>query len=274
MQTDNFFESVNTATVISSIVDLLIVWYVVYLLIRVMKGTKAIQLIKGIFLILIGRSISNFFDLTTTTQMFDTVLEWGFLAIIVIFQPEVRRALEQLGRGSLFRTNGSSSSTTEKDKLREAMIKSIRYMAKRRIGALIVFEKETGLKDYIETGIPIGGNITSELLINIFIPNTPLHDGAMIIQGNKIATAASYLPLSDSSKIAKNLGTRHRAAVGVSEVTDAFTVVVSEETGNISVTYDSKLTKEITLEELDNLLQTHWNILPPLKEGGGLFARK
>ena len=273
MQTDNFFENITTAAIISGIVDLLIVWYVLYLLITVMKGTKAIQLIKGIYFILIGRAISNFFDLATTTQMFDTVLEWGFLAIIVIFQPELRRALEQLGRGSLFRTSGTASSS-EHDKMREAMVKSIRYMAKRRIGALIVFEKETGLKDYIETGIPINGNISSELLINIFIPNTPLHDGAMIIQGDKIATAASYLPLSDSSKIAKNLGTRHRAAVGVSEVTDAFTIVVSEETGNISVTYDSKLTREISLEELDSMLKTHWSLLPELKEGGGLFARK
>ncbi len=273
MQTDNFFENITTAAIISSIVDLLIVWYVLYLLITVMKGTKAIQLIKGIFFILIGRAISNFFDLATTTQMFDTVLEWGFLAIIVIFQPELRRALEQLGRGSLFRTS-TAGGTAEHDKMREAMVKSIRYMAKRRIGALIVFEKETGLKDYIETGIPINGNISSELLINIFIPNTPLHDGAMIIQGGKIATAASYLPLSDSNKIAKNLGTRHRAAVGVSEVTDAFTIVVSEETGNISVTYDSKLTREISLEELDSMLKTHWSLLPGLKEGGGLFARK
>ncbi len=274
MQMDSVLGNFTTATIITSIVDLLIVWYVIYLLMTVMKGTKAIQLIKGIFFILIGRSISNYFDLTTTTQMFDTVLEWGFLAIIVIFQPELRRALEQLGRGSLFRTNGNGSSTSEHDKLREAMVKSVRYMAKRRIGALIVFERETGLKDYIETGIPINGNISSELLINIFIPNTPLHDGAMIIQGDQIATAASYLPLSDSNKIAKNLGTRHRAAVGISEVTDAFTVVVSEETGNISVSYDSSLTKEITLEELDDLLKTHWHILPPVKEGGGLFARK
>lgn len=273
MQTDNLFENITTAAIISSIVDLLIVWYVLYLLITVMKGTKAIQLIKGIFFILIGRALSNFFDLATTTQLFDTVLEWGFLAIIVIFQPELRRALEQLGRGSLFRTSNAGD-TPEHDKMREAMVKSIRYMAKRRIGALIVFEKETGLKDYIETGIPINGNISSELLINIFIPNTPLHDGAMIIQGDKIATAASYLPLSDSNKIAKNLGTRHRAAVGVSEVTDAFTIVVSEETGNISVTHDSKLTREISLEELDSMLKTHWSLLPELKEGGGLFARK
>lgn len=274
MQTDNLFENITTTSIITSIVDILIVWYVLYLLITVMKGTKAIQLIKGIFFILIGRAISNFFDLATTTQMFDTVLEWGFLAIIVIFQPELRRALEQLGRGSLFRTSSAATSSDEHARMREAMVKSIRYMAKRRIGGLIVFEKETGLKDYIETGIPINGNVSSELLINIFIPNTPLHDGAMIIQGDKIATAASYLPLSDSSKIAKSLGTRHRAALGVSEITDAFTIVVSEETGNISVANDSTLTKEISLEELDTMLQTHWSLLPTLKEGGGLFARK
>lgn len=273
MQTESIFENLTTATVITSIVDLLIVWYVIYLLITVLQGTKAIQLIKGIIFILVGRAISNFFDLATTTQIFDTVLEWGFLAIIVIFQPELRRALEQLGRGSLFRTN-STSFAADHDKLREAMIKSVRYMAKRRIGALIVFEKETGLKEYNETGITVNANLTSELLINIFIPNTPLHDGAMIVSGDKIMTAASYLPLSDSSKIAKDLGTRHRAAVGISEVTDAFTVVVSEETGNISVSYDSKLTKEISLDELDEMLKKHWIILPELKEGGGLFARK
>lgn len=273
MQTESLFENLTTANIIASIVDLLIVWYVIYLLLTVLRGTKAIQLIKGIIFILVGRALSNFFNLATTTQIFDTVLEWGFLAIIVIFQPEFRRALEQLGRGSLFRSN-SPNVAAEHDKLREAMIKSIRYMAKRRIGALIVFEKDTGLKEYSETGIPIDANITSELLINIFIPNTPLHDGAMIVSGDKIATAASYLPLSDSNKIAKSLGTRHRAAVGISEVTDAFTVVVSEETGNISVTYAGKLFKDISLEELDDLFKKHWTMLPPVKEGGGFFARK
>lgn len=139
---------------------------------------------------------------------------------------------------------------------------------------MIVFEKGTGLKEYTETGITIDANITAELLINIFIPNTPLHDGAMIISGDKINSAASYLPLSDSSKIAKSLGTRHRAAVGISEVTDAFTVIVSEETGSISVTYGGKLDKELSLEELDDLLKKHWSILPGVKEGGGMFARK
>ncbi|CAD2070478.1 diadenylate cyclase CdaA [Phocicoccus pinnipedialis] len=267
------FEDMTTLHIIASIVDLLIVWFVVYKLITVIKGTKAVQLIKGIFFILIGRALSDFFDLTTTTQLFDMVLQWGFLAIIVIFQPELRRALEQLGRGGFFR-KATHTAQQEFEKHRSDMIKAVQYMAKRRIGALIVFERETGLKDYIETGILINAEISSELLINIFIPNTPLHDGAMIIQGDKIATAASYLPLSESNRIAKDLGTRHRAAVGISEVTDAFTIVISEETGNVSVTTDSMLTKDITLEELDELLQRNWISTTSHKEGGGIFARK
>ncbi|TDM07011.1 diadenylate cyclase CdaA [Macrococcus lamae] len=252
-----FFDNLNTLKVITGILDLLIVWYVLYLVINAIKGTKAIQLLKGIFFILIGRSVSDLLDLTTTTRLFDFVLEWGFLAVIVIFQPELRRALEQLGRGSLFKRN-TSNLKVDKKKLTDDMVKSVQYMAKRRIGALIVIEKETGLQDYIETGIPIYANISSELLINIFIPNTPLHDGAMIIQGDKIAAAASYLPLSDSSKIQKSLGTRHRAAVGLSEVSDAFTVVVSEETGAISVTYNGRLRKDVSLEVFEALLTEHW----------------
>ncbi|AQL56779.1 diadenylate cyclase CdaA [Abyssicoccus albus] len=250
-------ENLTLWDVVIGIIDLCIVWYVFYLIITVVRGTKAIQLLKGILFILIGKVVSDILNLTTTTSIFNTLLEWGFLVIIILFQPEIRRALEQLGRGSLFRSSNVNKST-ERETLVEEMMKSIKYMAKRRIGALIVFEKETGLKDYIETGIPINGKITSELLINIFIPNTPLHDGAMIIQGNEIATAASYLPLSDSPKIQKSLGTRHRAAVGISEITDAFTLVISEETGNVSVTHDGKLYKEVNYEELEVLLNKHW----------------
>ena len=266
MQLTHLFENVSMLKVITSILDLLIVWYVIYLLINAIKGTKAIQLLKGIFFILIGKTVSDFLGLTTTSRIFQIVLEWGFLAIIVIFQPELRRALEQLGRGSLFK-RGSSNSKLDQAKLTEAMVKSVQYMAKRRIGALIVFEKETGLQDYIETGIPIHADISSELLINIFIPNTPLHDGAMIIQGNKIATAASYLPLSDSAKIQKSLGTRHRAAVGISEVSDAFTIVVSEETGAISVTYNGRLRKDVSIEVFEALLTEHWFNTEAVKKG-------
>lgn len=270
---DTFFDNLTTGTIITSIIDIAIVWYVFYLMFAVMRGTKAIQLIKGIFLILIGRLVSNFFDLTATTAIFDTVLEWGFLAIIVIFQPELRRALEQLGRGSLFKTTSSTVQVTT-EQLHKDVLKAVQYMAKRRIGALIVFERETGLQDYIETGTLVNANISSELLINIFMPNAPLHDGAMIIQGTKITTAASYLPLSESSVIARDLGTRHRAAVGISEVTDAYTIVISEETGNISVSYGGKLYKALSPEELEESLTKNWTSVQDLKEGGGLFARK
>ncbi|MEB8093378.1 diadenylate cyclase CdaA [Mammaliicoccus lentus] len=257
MQLPDIFGDLSAIKVITGILDLIIVWYVLYLIITVVKGTKAIQLLKGIFFIIIGRTVSDFLNLTTTTLLFDFVLQWGFLAIIVIFQPEFRRALEQLGRGSLFKRVNVTTSA-EQERLTDSIDKAVQYMAKRRIGALIVFEKETGLQDYIETGIPINADITQELLTNIFIPNTPLHDGAMIIREQKIATAASYLPLSDSQKISKSLGTRHRAAVGISEVSDAFTVVVSEETGAISVSFDGKLRKEISSDTFRELLVEHW----------------
>lgn len=257
MEFSNFFQNLSTIKIITSLLDLLIVWYVLYLLITVFKGTKAIQLLKGIVVIVIGQQISKILNLTATSKLFDIVIQWGVLALIVIFQPEIRRALEQLGRGSFLKRYTNTYSRDE-EKLIQSVSKAVQYMAKRRIGALIVFEKETGLQDYIETGIPMNSDISQELLTNVFIPNTPLHDGAMIIQGSKIAVAASYLPLSDSVKISKSLGTRHRAAVGISEVSDAFTVVVSEETGDISVTFDGKLRRDISKDVFEELLAEHW----------------
>lgn len=258
MDFSNFFQNLSTLKIVTSILDLLIVWYVLYLLITVFKGTKAIQLLKGILVIVIGQQISMILNLTATSKLFDIVIQWGVLALIVIFQPEIRRALEQLGRGSFLKHYTSNTYSKDEEKLIQSVSKAVQYMAKRRIGALIVFEKETGLQDYIETGIAMDSNISQELLINVFIPNTPLHDGAMIIQGTKIAAAASYLPLSDSPKISKSLGTRHRAAVGISEVSDAFTVIVSEETGDISVTFDGKLRRDISNEIFEELLAEHW----------------
>ena len=257
MDFSNFFQNLSTIKIITSLLDLLIVWYVLYLLITVFKGTKAIQLLKGIVVIVIGQQISKILNLTATSKLFDIVIQWGVLALIVIFQPEIRRALEQLGRGNFLKRYTNTYSRDE-EKLIQSVSKAVHYMAKRRIGALIVFEKETGLQDYIETGIPMNSDISQELLTNVFIPNTPLHDGAMIIQGSKIAVAASYLPLSDSVKISKSLGTRHRAAVGISEVSDAFTVVVSEETGDISVTFDGKLRRDISKDVFEELLAEHW----------------
>lgn len=242
---------------IRSIVDILLVWFVFYKLITIIKGTKAVQLLKGIFVILIVRFLTEVFGLSTLGWMMEQVLTFGFLAVIIIFQPELRRALEQLGRGKIF-ARSSLQEDEEQKRLIEAMKKSVSYMAKRRIGALISIEKETGLSEYIETGTPLDATITSELLINIFIPNTPLHDGAVIVQKNKIAAASCYLPLSESPFISKDLGTRHRAALGISEETDAVTIIVSEETGAISLTVAGDILRNLTIDEFEERLTELW----------------
>ncbi|AXI00365.1 TIGR00159 family protein [Sporosarcina sp. PTS2304] len=243
--------------ILKIIVDVLLVWFVLYKLITIIKGTKAVQLLKGIFVILIGRYITEWLGMKTLQWMMEEILNWGFLAAIIIFQPELRRALEQLGRGRLF-ARTALQEEEERDRLVSAFSKSVSYMAKRRIGALITIEKETGLSEYIETGISMNSDISSELLINIFIPNTPLHDGAVIVTKNRIAAAACYLPLSESPFISKELGTRHRAALGISEVTDAVTVIVSEETGAVSLAVDGEINRHLDMEEFEKLLRISW----------------
>lgn len=228
--------------------DVLIIWYLVYHLIMLIRGTKAVQLAKGIVLIFIIRIVAGFLQLHALTYIVDQIVSWAVVGIIVIFQPEIRRGLEHLGRMPLF--NGREDSAHDRSvRLVKELDKAIQYMSKRRIGALITIQQETGLEDYIETGIKLDADVTGELLINIFIPNTPLHDGAVIINNNRIAVAAAYLPLSDSSMIPKRLGTRHRAAVGISEVTDAITIVVSEETGGVTITRNGRFLLDLSREE-------------------------
>lgn len=233
---------------IKNVVDIAIVTYVIYKLILLIRGTRAVQLLKGIFVLAAVWALSYFFELVTLQWMMNQIFTFGVLAVIIIFQPELRRALEQLGRGKLF----SRISVEDQDFNRqvEEVIKAANYMAKRKIGALIVFEKETGLNDYIESGIPLEAKISSELLINIFIPNTPLHDGAIIIRQSLIMAAGCYLPLSENPFISKELGTRHRAAIGMSEVSDAIAIVVSEETGQISLAINGQVVRDIKQESL------------------------
>ncbi|GGA49878.1 diadenylate cyclase CdaA [Psychrobacillus lasiicapitis] len=251
------FTSFMPVNVIVNILDVLVVWFVIYKLITLIKGTKAVQLLKGIFVIIVARVVTDFLGMDTLGWLLENVISIGFFAIIVIFQPEIRRALEQIGRGKLF-ARSSSMQEEEKSRLIEAMTKSVSYMAKRRIGALISIERETGLNEYIETGIQLNAHLTSELMINIFIPNTPLHDGAVIVQKNNIVSAACYLPLSESPFISKELGTRHRAAIGLSEVTDAITIVVSEETGAVSLTSNGDLHRNLSMEEFETHLKRLW----------------
>ncbi|HLS20337.1 MAG TPA: diadenylate cyclase CdaA [Bacillota bacterium] len=237
-------------------VDIALVWYVLYKLIMLIRGTKAIQLLQGIVVVLAVRMMSIFLDLQTLQWLTYQAILWGFLVIIILFQPELRRALEQLGRGGLFTRTTKSKEETVEESI-EAIVEACNYMAKRRIGAIITIERETGIGDYAETGIPINGDITHQLITNIFTPNTPLHDGAMIIKEQKIIAAACYLPLSESPLISKELGTRHRAAVGISEVTDALTIVVSEETGHISCTQSGELKRDISDKQLRQYLEEH-----------------
>lgn len=257
MQIIEQFTDLGPVSVVFNILDVLLVWYVIYKVLTLIKGTKAVQLLNGIFVIVLAKIATSIFGLDTLDWLLQEVIDWGFLAVIIIFQPEIRRALEQLGRGKLFQRT-TNQQDDEQSRLIEAMKKSVSYMAKRRIGALISIERETGLNEYIETGIKMNADISSELLINIFIPNTPLHDGAVIIQKDNISAAACYLPLSESAFISKELGTRHRAALGLSEVTDAITVIVSEETGAISITADGNLHRNLSITEFEGLIRKMW----------------
>lgn len=235
-----------------NVLDVLVVWYVVYKLIQLVRGTKAIQLFKGVGLFIVLCFLAGLIGLRTLSWLMDQVITYGVIAAIVIFQPEIRRGLEHLGRSSLFKT--SKSEKHEDEVMVQSLDKAIQYMAKRKIGALITIERTTGLEEYVETGIALNADITGELLINIFIPNTPLHDGAVIIRDGKIAVSSAYLPLSESLLIPKEFGTRHRAAVGVSEVSDALTIVVSEETGDVSITMNNQLLSGLSREQYLDIL--------------------
>jgi diadenylate cyclase len=234
---------------INDIIDILIVSYVIYKLILLVRGTRAIQLLKGIFVVVLTWALSIWFKLNTLKWMMDQMFTLGVLALIIIFQPELRRALEQLGRGRFFSLSSSDEDQDVTQRISQ-ILKALNHLAKRKIGALIVFERDTGLNDYVESGIQIGSQISSELLINIFIPNTPLHDGAVIVRKNQIMAAGCYLPLSENPFISKELGTRHRAAIGMSEVSDAVCVVVSEETGQISLAINGQIVRDIKEESL------------------------
>jgi len=193
--------------------------------------------------------LSTLFNLYTLQWLMNQMFTFGVLAIIIIFQPELRRALEQLGRGKLFMRSSVEDDGDFSLRIGE-VIKAVNYLSRRKIGALIVFERETGLNDYVESGIQIGSQISSEILTNIFIPNTPLHDGAVMIRKNTLLAAGCYLPLSENPFISKELGTRHRAAIGMSEVSDAVCVAVSEETGQVSLAMHGQIVRDIKEESL------------------------
>ncbi|WP_124058350.1 diadenylate cyclase CdaA [Vaginisenegalia massiliensis] len=229
------------------LLDILIVWYLIYRLLMYARGTRAMNLLKGVAIIIAAKFLSAIIGLQTIDWFLGQIISWGVIASIILFQPELRKALESLGR-NLFRNRKDMRNPSEK--LIDDLEKSALYMSKRKIGALISIEGNESLNQYIQSGLPLDSEITNQLLINIFIPNTPLHDGAVIISNYRISAAACYLPLSESSLIPKELGTRHRAAIGLGEVTDALTLIVSEETGGISLVKGDHLHRNLSATDL------------------------
>jgi len=257
---------------VKDIIDILIVTYIVYHMILLVRGTRAVQLLKGIFVLVVIWALSTWFDLYTLKWLMNQIFTYGVFAIFIIFQPELRRGLEQLGRGKLF--GRMSDIDEETNKLISETIKSVNYLSRRKIGALIVFERKTGLNEYVESGIRMQSMISSELLINIFIPNTPLHDGAVIVQNGQIAAAGCYLPLSENPFISKELGTRHRAAIGISEVGDAISIVVSEETGQVSLALNGQVVRDIKEESLISKLYEELRPAASITEKRSFFWKR
>ena len=238
---------------LADILDIAIVAYIFYMLPAFVRETRAGTLIKGIVLLMIFTWLSNLLQLNTINYLLRNLMQFAFMAFIVIFQPELRRALEKVGRtnfSSLFSQEDNSSAETIASEIAAAAV----AMSSRRIGALIVLERNTKIGDIVRTGCEIDSNVSSELLINIFIPNTPLHDGAVIIRENRIAAARCILPLTQNETLSREFGTRHRAALGLSEGSDAAVIVVSEETGKISFTLNGNMSRNYTEDTLKKVI--------------------
>lgn len=241
-------------TVIQKIIDISLVWLIIYSVLKSLKNNvKMVLIFKGIVIIMIIKILSDWLNLTTVGLLLEYVIMWGPLALIIIFQPEIRNILEHLGRKQIL-TKHHVLTMDEREKMIYEIMNSIDYLRKSKIGALIVIERDVSLNDYIVRSKGIDADISSELLISIFFPRNPLHDGGAIIQGNRITSAGAVFPISLNTKINKRLGTRHRAALGISEESDAIAIVVSEETGKISIAIGGVLNHGLSIDDARMML--------------------
>ena len=235
-------------SIVTNIIDIALVAWILFYFTKAIAGTKIMILVRGVLMFVLAQILANAIGLTTVSWLINQVITYGVIAAVVIFTPEIRTGLERLGRATdLFSTAPISS----EERMVQAFVKAVDYMSPRKIGALVAIQGSRTLQEYIATGIPLDADVSGELLINIFIPNTPLHAGAVIVRDNKIAVSCAYLPLTENTGISKEFGTRHRAAIGLSEVSDALTFVVSEETGGISITHNGVFKHNLTLEEFE-----------------------
>ena len=234
------------------IIDILIVAYVLYRILLMIRGTRTVQMMLGLFVIAGGYYVAQRFELYIISWVIRNVLTYLVFGILVIFHPELRRILAQVGQNTFFRHLYG----LEKSQVIDEMVRATEWLSSRRIGALIVIERNIGLKSYVDSGVDIDAEVSKELLSSIFISGAPLHDGAAIVKGNRLVSAACFLPLTLSSNISKELGTRHRAAIGITEETDAVVIIVSEETGSVSISVSGEITRHLTSSELKRALKS------------------
>ncbi len=236
--------------------DILIVAFVMYKFIIYVKETRAMQLFKGVLIVIILWAISEFFNLFMINFLVENLMTLGIISIVILFQPELRYALEKLGRGNVITSTFTDTREKNAEEMIDEIISAVEYFSETKTGALIAIERETGLGDIARTGEYIDARVSGRLIRNIFFKNSPMHDGAMIIKDNTIVAASCLLPLSSKTNISKDLGTRHRAALGLSEQSDAFIIIVSEESGVISVAIDNNLSRYVDIAGLSSLLRS------------------
>ena len=254
----------------NNVIDILIIAFIVYQLYELVKQTRAEQLAKGLVILLVVTKLSEWFKLYTLRWLLNWLLGAGLIAIVVIFQPEIRRAFESIGRSKIIGKRFGMSSDNQYDGVIEEIVQACNSLSRQKIGALIVFQRQTGFEDIIETGTKIDGLVSMGLLINIFIPNTPLHDGAVIVDRDIVKAAACFLPITDNNRLSKELGTRHRAALGISERSDCMVIVVSEETGGISCCENGEIARYLDEETLRKKLR---EVYDPKEEKLGFIAK-
>lgn len=255
---------------IRDLIDMGIVAFVIYKIFMLIRETRAEQLLKGILILLVITQLSKSLELYTIYWTLEKTMNYGVIAIFIVFQSELRKGLEYIGRTKFFTDSIVGVGVENGEKIVDEILDAVRSLSQQKTGGLIVFERHTGLNEIAETGVKIDGEITNNLLENIFYPNTPLHDGAVLIKGDRIKAAGCFLPLSENYSIQKTIGTRHRAALGITEISDCFTVIVSEETGIVSVAERGKLIRAV---DMINLKERLLKIYSPENKKKSMFSR-
>ena len=253
---EEFILYIQSKITINSVVEIAIIAFLIYKVLKWMRGTQAEQVIRGIAILLILAPLSSWLKFTTLNYIITTMFTWAFIIFVVVFQPELRSALEQLGNNRFIKRIGWRSDKNSVGEDVKEIARAVESLSRQHIGALIVCERDTGLKNIMDTGIQLDADVSRELLENIFTPNRPLHDGAVVVKlwANKLSAAGCLLPLSDNRYLGSELGTRHRAGLGISEKSDAVTIIVSEETGTISYTEKGSLSRGLTADGVERLL--------------------